>query len=445
MVRTMEPRIIPRSEHGISRQQISQNALRTLYRLRDNGFVAYLVGGCVRDLLLSRTPKDFDIATDAAPGQIKRLFRNCRLVGRRFRLAHLHFHDEVLEVSTFRAAVPSEPEEEEEADQESHPPRHLKDEDGMVLRDNVFGTPEEDALRRDFTINALAYNIADLTVIDYCNGLGDLEARLIRPIGDPWVRFTEDPVRMIRAVRFAGSHDLAIEAAAWEAIRELAPTISRAAPARLYEEMLKLFLLGAALPVFNLLETSGLLASLFPGFDRWLDGRGDHRVMVQKNLEGLDRLGRSGLAPSPGLFLASLFGPAVEDAALGRHRDGVPYMQALDGACAAFLEEFCKVVSIPGRIGGQLRGILALQPSLHRMPPRRPASLASRPDFANAMSYLCLVARTREENKATRQWWEAFLENPSAVAAVQTNGDAPAGRRRKKRRRRRPAAAAGGN
>jgi len=249
---------------------------------------------------------------------------------------------------------------------------------------------------------------------------------------------------MIRAIRFAGSHDLAIEPAAWEAIRELAPTITRAAPARLYEEMLKLFLLGAALPVFNLLETSGLMASLFPGFDRWLDGRDDRRAMVQKNLEGLDRLGRSGLAPSPGLFLSALFGPGVEDGALARHRDGVPYMQALDAACAVFREDFCKVVSVPGRIGGQLRGILALQPSLHRMPPRRPASLASRPDFANAMSYLCLMARTREENKATRQWWEAFLEDPSAAVAVQANGDAPAGRRRKKRRRRRPAAAAAG-
>lgn len=438
MVRTMEPRIIPRDEHGISRQQVSQNALRTLYRLRDNGFVAYLVGGCVRDLLLSRTPKDFDIATDAVPGQIKRLFRNCRLIGRRFRLAHLHFQDEVLEVSTFRAAVPAEPEETEETGQERHP-SHLKDEDGMVLRDNVFGTPEEDALRRDFTINALAYNIADGSIIDYCEGLNDLTQRLIRPIGDPWVRFTEDPVRMIRAVRFAGSHDLAIESAAWEAIRELAPTITRAAPARLYEEMLKLFLLGAARPVFALLEQSGLLAALFPGLVRRLEEGGDHREVVQANLEGIDRLVRSGLSPAPALFLAALFGPGLEEEAIKRHRDGIPYMQALDAACGAFMEAFCRIITIPARIGGQLRGILALQPSLHRMPPRRPASLVSRPDFANAMSYLCLMARTHEENRSTRQWWEAFLENPAVDLSPQPGGDPPAGRRRRKRRRHRPA------
>jgi poly(A) polymerase len=440
MVPAMEPRIIPRSEHGISRQQVSPNALRTLYRLRDNGFTAYLVGGCVRDLLLGRTPKDFDIATDAAPGQIKRLFRNCRLVGRRFRLAHLHFQDEILEVSTFRASVPADPPEETEDEAPERHPRHLKDEDGMVLRDNVFGTPEEDALRRDFTINALAYNIADLSVIDYCNGLGDLEARLIRPIGDPWVRFTEDPVRMIRAIRFAGSHDLSIEGSAWAAIRELAPTICRASAARLYEETLKLFLLGAARPVFLLLEESGLLASLFPGLVRWLEDRGDRREMVLANLEGLDRLVRNGLSPAPGLFLAALFGPGVEDEALERHREGVPYMQALDAAAAAFLEESRPIVSLPGRIGGQLRGILALQPSLHRMPPKRPAALAARADFADAMSYLCLLARTHQENRATRQWWEAFLENPAAVPAAQVNGS-PAGRKRRKRRRRRPAPA----
>ena len=169
MVPAMEPRIIGREEHGISRKQISPNALHTLYRLRDNGFVAYLVGGCVRDLLLGRIPKDFDIVTDAAPGQIKRLFRNARIIGRRFRLVHLHFQDEILEVSTFRAAGPPGEEETAETAGEKRPPCHLKDEDGMVLRDNVFGTPEEDALRRDFTINALAYNIADFSVIDYTN------------------------------------------------------------------------------------------------------------------------------------------------------------------------------------------------------------------------------------------------------------------------------------
>jgi poly(A) polymerase len=436
----MQLRIISREEHGISRKQISRNALRTLYRLHDNGFIAYLVGGCVRDLLLERTPKDFDIATNAAPGQIKRLFRNCRLVGRRFRLAHLHFPDEILEVSTFRASAPPDEEETGEADHHHHP-LHLKDGDGMVLRDNVFGTPEEDALRRDFTINALAYNIADFSVIDYSGGLNDLAQRLIRPIGDPFVRFTEDPVRMIRAVRFAASHDLVIEPVAWETLCGLSSTITRASPARLYEELLKLFLLGSAGPVFMLLEASGLLDALFPGLRKRLDGNGDLRKTLQTNLECLDRLSRKGLSPSPALFLAALFGPVLEEEALARHRDGIPHQQALDDSCAIFLEAFCKIVCIPGRISGQLRRILALQPLLHRRPPRRPSSLVIRPDFADAMSYLYMMAKTGSKDKTALEWWNLFLsEAPPKIPAQPPTDGAPAKRRRKRQRRNRPSA-----
>jgi poly(A) polymerase len=439
MVHAMQPRIIPRDQHGISRKLISSNALRTLYRLHENRFIAYLVGGCVRDLLMGRTPKDFDIATDAVPGQIKRLFRNCRLIGRRFRLAHLHFQDEILEVSTFRATAPPENPETEEAANDGRPPRHLKDEAGMVLRDNVFGTPEEDALRRDFTINALAYNIADFTVIDYTNGLSDLRQRLIRPIGDPAVRFTEDPVRMIRAVRFAASHDLTIEPATWETICELSSTITRAAPARLYEEMLKIFLLGSARPVFTLMERSGLLAALFPGLGRWLAESSDHLAVLNTNLECLDRLYRGGLPPSAPLFLAALFGPSLEEEALARHRDGIPYQQALDAVCALFLEELCKTVCIPGRISGQLRRILAFQPSLHRMPPRRPAGMVGKPEFGDAMAYLCLTAKTRNENRCSVEWWEAYIKTASAGAVEPLPQEAPAKRRRRRGRRHRPA------
>jgi poly(A) polymerase len=436
----MEPLIIPRTEHGISRKQISPNALRTLYRLHDNGFIAYLVGGCVRDLLMERLPKDFDIATNATPSQIKRLFRNCRLIGRRFRLAHLHFQDEILEVSTFRAAAPSDKGDTEETD-DSQPPRHLKDEDGMVLRDNVFGTPEEDALRRDFTINALAYNIADFSVIDYSTGLSDLRQRLIRPIGDPYVRFTEDPVRMIRAVRFAASRDLVIEPAAWEILRQQSGTVSRSAPARLYEEIQKLFLLGSARPVFELLEESGLSVALFPMLNGWLDRDSAHRIVLDTHLDGIDRLFRIGMPPSPPLFLAALFGPSLEEEALARHLNGSPYLQGLDETCTIFLEELCKTVCIPGRVGSQLRRILAFQPSLHRMPPRRPSSLIGRPDFADAMTYFCLATKTKEENRPALEWWQAFINTPAAMRPPPAD-EAPAKRRRKRKRRRRPSAQA---
>jgi len=438
MVKAMEPRIIPRTGHNISRKQVSPNALRTLYRLHQNGFIAYLVGGCVRDLLLERTPKDFDIATDATPGQLKRLFRNCRLVGRRFRLAHLHFQDEILEVSTFRADAPSAEADTEETDRHHRrPPRHLKDEDGMVLRDNVFGTPEEDALRRDFTINALSYNIADFSLIDYTNGLGDLEQRLIRPIGDPYVRFTEDPVRMLRAVRFAASHNLVIEPATWEILCELSSNISRAAPARLYEEILKLFLLGSAQPIFHLLDKCGLLDALFPRLSEWLHTSSHHLTLMSINLESLDQLYRNRIPLPPPLCLATLFGPALEEAALARDRDGIPHLQALDEACTSFLGELCQIVTIPARVGGRMRGILAFQPGLRRMPPRRPSSMARRPEFADALTYLRLMAAAKEENRTPLEWWDAFLLDPSSAMSSETAIPGAPEKGRKKRRRRR--------
>jgi poly(A) polymerase len=248
---------------------------------------------------------------------------------------------------------------------------------------------------------------------------------------------------MIRAVRFAASHDLVIEPAAWEILRELSSTVTRAAPARLYEEVLKLFVLGSARPVFTLLEASGLLDALFPWLRKRLDGNGDRRKVLQTNLECLDRLSRRGLPPSAALFLAALFGPGLEEEALARHRDGIPHQQALDAACAIFLEEFCKIVCIPGRVGGQLRRILAFQPLLHKRPPRRPSSLVGRPDFADAMSYLYMIAKTGEKDKTALEWWNLFLsEAPSAIPSEPPTDEAPAKRRRKRRRRRPPSAQA---
>ena len=439
MVTGTEPRVIPRKEHGISRKQMSPNALRTLYRLHTHGFIAYLVGGCVRDLLLGRTPKDFDIGTNATPSQIRRLFRNCFLVGRRFRLAHLKFQDEIVQVSTFRrTALPSDIVETEEEGKPKRRPWHLKDEDGMVLVDNVFGTPEEDALRRDFTINALAYNIADFSVIDYTTGLSDLQQRLIRLIGDPRVRFTEDPVRMLRAARFAASHDFVIEPAAWEIICELSGTISRASPARLYEEIQKLFLFGSAQPAFSLLEKSGLLTVLFPSLGSWIYGNSRRPALLDANLAYIDELYRNGTPASPALFMAAFFGPALEETALERHRDGIPFQQALDAACELFMKEKSRIVPIPGRVSSRVRDMLSLQASLHRMPPRRPASIVAKPEFGEALAYLRLAVETRREHRSCLRWWDAFLLEPSSVTPAEQPADrTPAKKRRKKRRFRR--------
>ena len=443
MLMCVEPLIIPRKEHHMSRKQVSPNALVTLYRLHRRGFIAYLVGGCVRDLLLGRTPKDFDIGTNATPGQIKRLFRNCRLIGRRFRLAHLHFENEIVEVSTFRRSgdISDNPEPDEtDASGRIRRPRHIKDEEGMVLVDNVFGTPEEDALRRDFTINALAYNIADASLIDYSTGLSDLKARLIRPIGDPRVRFTEDPVRMLRAVRFAASHGFDIEAEAWEALCELSSTISRASPARLYEEVQKLFLLGSARPAFVLLEKSGLLQTLFPGLGRWIYGDSGRMAPVEANLAFLDQSYLNGTPPSASLLFAALFGPGLERAVLARHREGIPRPQALDEVCAAFMEEITRTVSVPGKVGKKLRAILALQVSLHRMPPRRPSSITGRPEFEEGFAYLRMSAETVKEYRDAVKWWDAFLLESPPPAPVEPAAGKPPGkkRRRRKRKSRRP-------
>jgi poly(A) polymerase len=259
------PRILSRAEHNVSRKNIDEDALKVLYRLKNHGYVAYLVGGGVRDLLLERRPKDFDIGTSAHPQQVKKLFRNCFIVGRRFRLCHVRFGRKVIEVSTFRKQAPAEEGE------------------SLIRRDNTFGTPEEDAFRRDFTVNAIFYDIATFSVIDWVAGIRDLERRVIRTIGDPAVRLREDPVRMLRAAALAARLDFTIDPDSVEAIRTLRADIVRSSPARVLEEFYKILRQGAALETFRLLHDLGLLAYLFPAADK---------ALVEKNEAFLASLAR---------------------------------------------------------------------------------------------------------------------------------------------------------
>jgi len=246
-------------------------------------------------------------------------------------------------------------------------------------------------------------------------------------------------VRMLRAVRFAASHDLAIERSAWESLCGLAPAIARVSPARLYEEVQKLFLLGSARPAFVLLEKGGLLAALFPALGPWLNGDGRRLALLEASLGRLDQAYRKGAPASLALFLAALFGPGLEEAALARHREGVPYQQAMEAVCAAFTKELCKTVAIPGRVGFRLRAILALQASLRRLPARRPASVAARPEFGEALAYLRLTAENAAERKAALEWWDGFLAGNPAMTSPQPPADEAAGKRRRRRggRRRR--------
>ncbi len=272
----LAPHILSRPEHIISRKNIDPDALRVLYRLKNAGFVAYLVGGGVRDLLLQRQPKDFDIATSAHPQQVRRLFRNCFIVGRRFRLVHVRFGRKVVEVSTFRRA--STPDEGET----------------LIRRDNTFGTPEEDAFRRDFTANALFYDIANFSVIDWVGGLPDLQARVIRTIGDPGVRLREDPVRMLRAIALAARLDFTIDRDTAEAIRALRGEIVRSSSARILEEFYKILRQGRSRETLAMLHDYGLLAYLLPQADRTLAAGGEQLLA---SLSRLDEYRRAGATP----------------------------------------------------------------------------------------------------------------------------------------------------
>jgi poly(A) polymerase len=297
----MEPTILKRPDHNVSRKNVTSAAIKVLYRLKDEGYTAYIAGGGVRDLLLERNPKDFDIATDATPEQIRKMFKNCRLVGRRFRLAHILFRGEIIETATFRAPVP--------VDETLHCENSFRTGDeGMVMRDNVFGTPEEDALRRDFTINALFYSIADFSIIDYAGGLEDLKKKIIRVIGDPDRRFAEDPVRMIRAARFAGTLGFEIEETAYDSICRNKDKLAQASPSRMYEEVQKLFFCGHAKAVFQWLEKTDLLHPMFHDFSHWIDEDKARHDWVIQTLEQMDRWRTAGLRVHPGLLFALIFG-----------------------------------------------------------------------------------------------------------------------------------------
>ncbi|NLW82657.1 MAG: polynucleotide adenylyltransferase PcnB [Desulfovibrionales bacterium] len=288
--------IIPRSEHPVSRKHIHPDALKVMYRLARKGFTAYLVGGSVRDLILGRTPKDFDVSTNATPSQIKKIFQNCFLIGRRFRLAHIRFDDHIIETATFRRC----PVQEEETD----------DGELYMLRDNCYGTPEEDALRRDFTINGLFYEIERFTIIDHVGGLSDIRNRLIRSIGDPNIRFREDPVRMIRAIRFAARLDFHIEPVTYNAILRHHEEIMKASSPRIFEELQKLFAFGCGEKAFRLLYKTGLLHDMLPEVAEFLDHDHGQDSVLWDWLAHLDeRIRDTGKAEPVLLFAALLFAP----------------------------------------------------------------------------------------------------------------------------------------
>jgi poly(A) polymerase len=481
------PRIIPRSDHAISRSRISPNALRVLYRLRDGGFMAFLVGGCVRDMLLGLEPKDFDVVTDALPEEVKRLFRNSRLVGRRFRLAHVFFGRDIIEVATFRAtSAPSQGDEPlPEADPEDgevpeldeplleiepaapparSPPQRaaragtehdpdataelMFDASGRILRDNIYGTIDEDVWRRDFTANALYYNIADFSVWDYVGGAQDVAARTLKLIGDPETRFREDPVRMLRAARFEAKLGFQLDPATAKPIGPLRDLLAGVPPARLFDETLKLFLTGHGARSFEVLRRRGLLAALLPTVDAYFNSH-PGSLVEKLLLQGLKSTDARVLADKPVtptfLFALLLYGPIagiIESTPPERWHELATILDACDRAT----REAQTRLAIPKRFSLGVREMFALQPRLEHARGRRALRMLEHPRFRAGYDLLLLRAEYGLAPRDMAQWWtrlqEVSVEERGRMAdALAGESGAPGvARRRGRRRRRRPKA-----
>ena len=398
-----DPTVISGADHNISRHSISDSALQVLYRLKNAGFGGYLVGGSVRDLLLGREPKDFDVATDATPEQIRELFRNSRLIGRRFRLAHVHYGDEIIEVSTFRAPHRFDTSE-----------GHAVD--GRIIRDNVYGGIDDDVWRRDFTVNALYYNIADEAVVDYVDGMRDIKSCCIRLIGDPRQRFTEDPVRLLRAVRFAAKLGFRISADTERCISELAPSLGGIAPARLFEEVLKMFFNGCALQTFEQLRHYRLFGELFPQTEEALAHQygGFPQTFVANALRNTDNRLAEAKPVTPGFLLAALLWIPMDRLARDYMAQGQREMDAIMLAGDVVISKQTRSTAVPRRFTQFAREIWQLQPRLARRTNRRPHRLVEHPRFRAAYDFLLLRAESGEEVAELADWWTQFQQDRPA-------------------------------
>ncbi|MCK6262364.1 polynucleotide adenylyltransferase PcnB [Vibrio sp. ZSDE26] len=393
--------VLKREEHNISRKQISDNALKVLYRLNGAGFEAYLVGGGVRDLLLGLGPKDFDIATNATPEQIKHLFRNCRLIGRRFRLAHIMFGRDIIEVATFRGHH-----------QEPSKNVSAQSDEGMLLRDNVYGSIDEDAERRDFSINAMYYNISDYSIHDYAGGVEDLEDKLIRLIGDPEVRYREDPVRMLRAIRFAAKLDFDIEEDTAAPIEELAQLLQGIPSARLYEESLKLLQSGYGLETYHLMREYNLFQQMFPTIAEHFteDYSSPTEQMLDLVFDSTDLRIEDGKRINPAfMFAAMLWYPlnTLADKLMAERKLG--HYDAIMEASNIILDAQVKTIAIPRRHTATIREIWQLQLRLPRRNGKRAFRLMELNKFRAGFDFLEMRGEVEEgDTKKLADWWNTF-------------------------------------
>jgi poly(A) polymerase len=420
-----KPRIIPRAEHNISRNHINDSALKVLYRLKSGGYDAYLVGGSVRDLLLGREPKDFDVATNAHPEQIRELFRNSRLIGRRFRLAHVRYGREIIEVSTFRA-------QHSDANDDGHIV------EGRIIRDNVYGCLEEDVWRRDFTVNALYYSIENFSVIDYVGGLNDIKAGHIRLIGDPAQRYIEDPVRMLRAVRFASKLGFRIDPEAEKPIFDLNTLLEEMPPARLFEEVIKLFSGGVALQTFEQLRRFNLFGVLFPQTEEVLaeqEGGYPHTLLINA-LKNTDLRVSEDKPITPGYLIAALLWTPMINMAKAYMENGMSELDAITLASDVVISKQVTRTSMPRRFSQMARDIWQLQVRLKRTNGSRPIRLIQHPKFRAGYDFLLLRAATDGSDKQLAQWWTEFIAKQGPVQSEVVTQ--PRSKRRRRNRHRTP-------
>ena len=432
----------------MSRRKISDNALKVVNRLNNQGYEAYLVGGCVRDLYLDLNPKDFDVVTSATPEEVRRLFRNSRLIGRRFKLVHVLFGREMIEVATFRASHDTQ----ETTDKSKH------SESGRILRDNVYGTIEDDAIRRDFTINALYYDARDFSVVDFCNGMDDIKSRTLRLIGDPVTRYHEDPVRMLRAIRFAAKLDFKIAPDADQPLRELAHLLKDIPSARLFDEVLKLLQSGQGVATFHLLREYGLFKALFPASEHCLqkDGlqEGDQvaEQLILQSLRSTDKRIARNRPVTPAFLFAALLWSPMRRLAQDFRDQGMPPVPALQQAAMNVLDNQVAHTAIPKRFSIMVREIWDFQGRLERRQPRAIESLLEHPRFRAAYDFLILREQAGEALDDVGQWWTDIQEadederqflikdlrnprQPRKAGNKKTEDKKPGNKRRRRRRK----------
>jgi len=424
--------VIERSEHGIQPRQISANALKVVERLQQAGFPAYLVGGCIRDLLLDAHPKDFDVATSATPDQVRELFRNARLIGRRFRLAHVRFGREIIEVATFRG--PGDKADDEDIDRVV--------EDGRVTRDNVFGSEAEDAFRRDFTMNALMYDPTSETIRDHVGGYADARQRRLRLIGDPVTRYREDPVRLLRAVRFMVKLDLNIEPETAGPIVSMAPLLDGIPPARLFDEILKLFMVGRAWPTYNALVRQALWPQLFP--DLFADPACPPKL-VENAMKNTDQRIAEGLPVTPGFLFAAFLWQRVRARADGLVEEGMAPVEALAQAGEEAIVAQGRKVALHRRFSTIAKEIWCMQPRFHKRRGKRALNLINERRFRAAYDFLLLRVDEEPELAEMAQWWTDIQavdheERMKMIQAAPGGGGGGKKRRRRPRKRKAPSA-----